>query len=124
MSSKYPFEKDWPVEGFPIDHDRGKFVQIRAVGPIVQGKPPYKGYPEGEKGCGYYKWWEVQLSFRPYNPKTSPDGSYVTVTGKSGRTLKERWVGRCIARFKTEAEAFAFTHKLHQSEKKAFFWNE
>ncbi len=122
MASKYPFQEDWPVEGFLLNKDLGKFVQIRAV-PTCRAKPPYKGYPQ-TPGCSSYDWWEVHLCFRPYSAKRVSDGPHITITGKSGRTLKERDFSRCIARFKTEDEALAFTHKLHQSEKKANFWNE
>ena len=124
MQSEYPFQQDWPIEGFPLNHGLGNFVQIRAIS-TGRARPPYKGYPQTTPGRSSYDWWEVHLCFRPYSSESvSPDGSYITITGKSGRTLKERNFSRCIARFKTKDEAYAFIHKLHQSEKKENFWNE
>ena len=59
------------------------------------------------------------LHFRDY---TASDYPYAEVRGKSGRILKETRKSRCIARFKTEKEAYEFIHHLHQSKSKKYFF--
>ena len=100
MRERYPFQENWPIEGFALNDNTGQFVQIRII--------------QSEKG------WEVRLCFRPYTEAAEPP--YIEMRGKSGRLLKEKWESRCIARFATEKEAYAFTHKLHQNEKKSNFF--
>ncbi len=130
---EYPYQDDWPVEGFPLNDETAHFVQIRTI-KCTQAMPPYKGYPSTEErrlGKKRYKsrnnqdvvyeWWEVRLCFRPYNKEVPPpekSKSFITMHGKSGRELKYKQFSRCIARFETQDEARLFTHKLHQSEKK------
>lgn len=121
-SEKYPFEEEWPIEGFPLNKEKGQFVQIRICS-CTQTKPPYKDYPPTDSfHPGVYKWWEVHLCFRPYTSEASRDGSYMTLHGKTGRKLKAPNQSRCIARFETKEEAKFFTHKLHQSEKQINFF--
>ena len=120
MREGYPFQENWPIEGFVLNDNTGQFVQIRIVN-VLRAKPPYRGYPSESTG-GVYVWWEVRLCFRPYTEKTAPKPPYIEMRGKSGRLLKEKSESRCIARFATEKEAYAFTHKLHQSEKKSNFF--
>ncbi len=120
MREDYPFEEDWPIEGFALNKDTGKFVQIR-IAQCASAIPPYRGYPSAEHK-GSYVWWEVRLCFRPYTPKSDPKSPYIEIKGKSGHLLPEKNAYRCIARFATKEEAYAFTHKLHQSKKKSNFF--
>lgn len=104
--AEYPYSDSWPVEGFAMDE--ANFVQIR-IAPA-------------------YDWWEVRLCFRPgrdtgrYRPEFP---IYAEVRSeKTGRPVKQRNVSQCIARFKTEAEAQLFVHKMHQSKQKKVFFDE
>lgn len=116
--SKYPFEESWPVNGFTMAD--AQYVQIRVVGPVVQGSPPFKGYPPIE-GTRAYQWWEVILSFRTER-KYSPDGFLVEVKNKSGKVLKSRSASQCIARFKTKEDAHRFVHHMHQCKNRRHFF--
>ncbi len=106
MREGYPFEESWPIEGFALNDNTGKFVQIRIVYEIEKD------------------WWEVRLCFRPYSSETTTKPPHIEMRGKSGRLLERKDEHRCIARFATKEEASAFTHKLHQSEKKSNFFGD
>lgn len=70
------------------------------------------------------EYYEVRLIFLPGSTYSSPDGHFVEIKNKTGKTLKARIVSQCIARFKTKEDAFCFVHHMHQSknkQKKHFF---
>ena len=123
---KYPFQNDWPIEGFAME--KSEFVQFRIVS-VLRAKPPFKGYSPKESVPKQYKtfeWWEVRICFRPYSQgKGLPrSGKYLEIRNHQGRLLQEKGVSQCIARFETESEACAFMNKLHQSKyTKNFFVN-
>lgn len=124
MKEKYPFEPDWPVEGFPMDES--DFVQIR-IHPDSAIKPPQKDYPQKNRYEKVYEWYEVFLCFRPSgkNETTDDRAKYLeTYNRKSGRKVKSRSAKQCIARFKTEEEAKFFVHKLYQSKKEGVFFDD
>jgi len=123
--TRYPYTESWPIEGFAMDDAR--FVQVRIVR-VTRSKPPYAGCPQMDSYTRVYEWWEVRLCFRPgrdtagYRPEFP---TYAQVRSeKTGRPLKDRWAKRCIARFKTEAEAQLFVHKMHQSKQTKVFFAE
>lgn len=115
---KYPFQESWPIEGFAMDNER--HVQIRIVS-FLRAVPPVKGYPP-IVGTRAYRWWEVRLSFLPGREGSGPDGPFIEIKNKAGRKLKARSVWQCIARFKTEEEAYRFVHHMHQSKNKKHFF--
>ena len=106
--SKYPFQEQepWPVEGFPMDEM--PHVQIRI-------KKSLHVTPVREYKCS-----EVYLYFWPVHKES--DNIRIKMTNKAGKVLEPRRIRQCIARFKTEEEAYRFVHHMYQSKNEKHFF--